>query len=569
MRSSNTAIGIAGALAMFVFYIAGGVGVGLFLLMRQRAVVWRQPVFWGTLVAIAQTLASINSWPLVWMDYDTALSSQAFLAQQIAVIALGLVVNVFLFTLSFMAAESLTRRAFPQQPQLWRLWSRDAAASREVAGATAGAYLLVPLFIAYDVALYVFATRSLGWWTPSEALFTPDVLAAYAPWFTAIAQSFQAGFWEESLFRAVPIAGAALIGDRFGGRRWWIAGAFVVQALIFGAGHAPYPTQPAYARPVELILPSIGFGLLYLQFGLLPGIILHFTFDAFWFAIPLFASNAPGIRIQQILIVAIGLTPLWIVVANRLCAGAWRALPAALTNAGWQPTPAKAEQSAGAAAPHDVTISPSRLRSIVAAGVIALAATIAITVIAPGERQPLRATRTAVAAEARRTVPAAAGPGWRFLPVPDDRPPLANRFVWQTAGRSTYASLAGTYLDSPGWTVFVRTFQGDVAERAESWTVHLDPDGAVRRVSHELPEARPGATLDVDAARRLAAQTMRDRFGLDAPNLNEVSVVPSKLPARTDWTVTDRAVSQSLPQGEARASVRIAGDEIADARRFV
>jgi membrane protease YdiL (CAAX protease family) len=53
------------------------------------------------------------------------------------------------------------------------------------------------------------------------------------------------GFWEEALFRAVPIAGAALIGDRFGKRNLFIAVAFVVQAIIFGAGHAPYPNQPA------------------------------------------------------------------------------------------------------------------------------------------------------------------------------------------------------------------------------------------------------------------------------------------------------------------------------------
>src|SRR6185369_13704791 len=111
-------------------------------------------------------------------------------------------------------------------------------------------------------------------------------LASTVPWLSAVAPSLHAGFWEESLFRAVPIAGAALIGDRLGNRRLWIVGAFIVQAVIFGAGHAPYPTQPAYARPVELVLPSIGFGLLYLVFGLLPGIIAHFAFDVFWFAMP-------------------------------------------------------------------------------------------------------------------------------------------------------------------------------------------------------------------------------------------------------------------------------------------
>ena len=100
----------------------------------------------------------------------------------------------------------------------------------------------------------------------------------------------------------------------------WIAAAFVVQAIIFGAGHAPYPTQPAYARPVELILPSIGFGLLYLNYGLLPGVILHFAFDAFWFAMPLFATTAPGIRLQQIAVVVMTFVPVWVLLARRASA---------------------------------------------------------------------------------------------------------------------------------------------------------------------------------------------------------------------------------------------------------
>src|SRR4030095_8440700 len=208
---------------------------------------------------------------------------------------------------------------------------------REVLGRTTIGYLLVPIFVAYEVALYLFATRTLGWWTPSEALFNPDVLAAHAPWFSAIARSFQAGFWEEALFRAVPIAGAALIGDRLVQRRLWIVMAFVAQAIIFGAGHAPYPTQPAYARPVELVIPSIGFGLFYLRFGLLPGIILHFAFDAVWFALPIFAATASGIRVQQIMVVAMIFVPLWIVLIRRIVApGVPEDVP---LNASWHPAP--------------------------------------------------------------------------------------------------------------------------------------------------------------------------------------------------------------------------------------
>jgi hypothetical protein len=575
MRSANTAIGVGGALALLVVYGVGGIAVGLFFLTRERWVLWRQPVMWGAIVALAQTAAAINEWPLAWMQYDTALSTRAFVAQQVSAALAGLAGNAVLFSLSFMAAESLTRRAFPHHPQFWRLWSRDAATSRAVLGRTLAGYLLVPLFVAYEVGLYLFATKYLGWWTPSEALFTPDVLAAYMPWFSAIAKSFQAGFWEESLFRAVPIAGAALIGDRFGNRRLWIIAAFIVQAAIFGAGHAPYPTQPAYARPVELVLPSVGFGLLYLLFGLLPGIILHFTFDAFWFAMPFFASSAAGIRVQQVMVVAAMFVPLLVVLGRRAAAGRWVDLSAKDLNLGWRPASGAADTvDRDAATPRvarvRAALTPSRVRTIAIAGAIAAVAYVALVTFLAARHHSLRASRTDAAAAARSALAAARlGSNWRFLPVPDDGGSMAERFVWRTAGRSTYDSLLGTYLPLPGWTVFVRTFEGDVAERAESWTVHLDRDGAVQRVAHELPESRRGPALDRAAAEDLAGRALIARFRIAPPLLREVSAVPAKLPERMDWTITYVDSSHPLPQGEARLSVRLAGDEVADARRFV
>src|SRR5258708_5111678 len=225
-----------------------------------------------------------------------------------------------------MAAETLSRRAFPHHPQLWRVWAKEPGASIQIFGRTVGGYLLVSIFFAYDVLLYLVMTKVFGWWSPAEALLHPDVLATYAPWLSAIANSFQAGFWEESLFRAVPLAGAALIGDRFGKRTPFLIVGFIVQAIVFGAGHAPYPNQPSFARPVELFIRSIGFGLLYVYFGLLPGIILHFCFDVVWFALPIFLASAPGIWVQRVMVVAMTLVPLGIVLWRRVQAGHWTAL---------------------------------------------------------------------------------------------------------------------------------------------------------------------------------------------------------------------------------------------------
>jgi hypothetical protein len=574
MRSANTTLGLVSVIGMIVLYGLGGMGVGLFVMLRLRWVIWRPAALWGIGISLVQTLVAVNEWPLVWMGYDTAVTRTLFFTQEVLALAASFVAFSLIYTVSFMTAETLTRRAFGSHPQFWRVWSAQAGASIEVLGRTVAGYLLVTAFFAYDVGLYVVTTHRLGWWSPSEALFHPDVLAAYFPWFSAIANSLQAGFWEECLFRAVPIAGAALIGERIGYRRSAIVVAFVVQAVVFGSGHAPYPNQPFFARPVELILPSIGFGLLYLYFGLVPGIILHFTFDTTWFALPLFVAHAPGIWIQRVMVVGVVLVPLWVVLWRRAQAGRWTRLSAADRNSAWTP-PVTVPQEAPPIEPAVVRgITTGVERLWLALGAAGLAACVlAAAIHSSPARLPIgRAQALDVARRALDERGAAIGPAWRLLPVPDGGGGGPQEFVSETAGEARRLALAGSFLGAPRWNVRVATFEGDVAQRAEEWRVSVTANGLARPIVHELPEARPGAALDEASARRLAHRAIADRLGLDADrgDVKEVSATPNKLQARTDWMFifVDTTVPP-LPQGEPRVSVVLSGDEPTSVGRFI
>jgi hypothetical protein len=569
MRSANGAIGIASVVGMVLLYVVGGIGVGLFFMLRARYVLWRHAAVWGLVVGAMQALATLNEWPLMWMTYDTAVPRATFVAGQVATLAATLVGFSAFMALSFVAAETLGRKAFGHHPQFWRVWSKGPGSSTEILGTTVAGYLLVSVFFAYDVGLYLLATRLFGWWTPSEALLHPDVLATYVPWLSAIANSLQAGFWEECLFRAVPLAGAALIGDRFGKRGLFLVIAFVVQAAIFGAGHAPYPTQPSYARPVELILPSIGFGLLYVSFGLLPGIVLHFAFDVVWFALPIFLSEAPGIWFQQLMVVVMTLVPVGIVLFRRAQAAAWTALSPADRNQAWTPPPA-AEPEPAAPPIVQTGLSPRTRTVWLAIGAVSIVA--CIWGALARERTDMFALSRTTAADIARTALAARGvtlgPEWRVLPVPDDGRGGPHEFVSETAGEDRRRQLLGTYLPEPRWNVRVATFEGDVAERAEEWRVFVTRAGGILRTEQTLPEARPGATLDESAARERAVAIVARDFGLE--KLREVSARPAKRKARTDWTfIFVDASLPPLPQGEPRIAVEIAGDDVTAVRRFV
>lgn len=578
MRSTNTLIGAVAQIAVFLGYLFAGCSVALFFLYRERWILSKKPVIWGVFIAFLQLLVVFNQLPLAWMGYDTALSSGNFLIQQVGIALLNFLLFAGLLTVTFMAAEGLTRKAFPQQVRLWRVWSPGVANTATIAGQTIAGYLLLGVFFAFEVFLYYLANNWLGWWTPSSAMIQPDVLAAYFPWLSAIAISLQAGFWEECLFRAVPLAGAVILGRRFGRPRIWLIGAFVLQAVIFGAAHAPYPTQPAYARVVELIVPSIGFGLIYVFFGLLPAIVLHYAFDVVWFAMPLFASSAPGVWVDRSILIALALVPAGVVLLRAARSGGFATLPAEALNGAWRPPPEAPPAPAEAAAIPVGAMSPVTRRLLPVAGLAGLV----VWVLAGGlhtQSPPVEigknvAIQTARDALAGRGIEL--GEEWRTMAVVTTAiPNQQHRFVWQEGDAETFEELRGSYLRQPMWAVRFARFEGDVADRAEEYWVVVGPGGEEHRFVHYLAEEQPGADLNEDQARGIAGRAVREELGLalgDATEggLTEVSAETNLRPERRDWTfIFENPDVWELQRGSARVRVEVAGDEVSEIDRFV
>ncbi len=578
MRAANNAIARVASLSAGLLYGIGGCVLGALWLLRKRALIWRQALIAGAAIAGLNALAVIANAPQAWFNFDTAQSEWVFWGQQIGVAMLLLLGGALALALVFMAAESLSRQAFPNHPQLWRLWSREAAPTSSVLGRTVGGYLFVPIELALIVAFYFITNRYFGWWQPSESLSDPNILGSALPGLAPIGMALQAGFMEECLFRAVPLSLAALVGARFGHRGLAIGFALVLQAVIFGAAHANYPGFPAYSRLVELIGPSLIWGLIFLRFGLLPTVILHALFDLVLMSLPVFLVEGPNATANQALVITAGMVPLAIVLLRRARAGAWLTLPADLRNGAWQRDLAMETAGARSASAAAGVWAARMQRSLPVLGILGVLC-FAFAGDFRSDAPPLaidRGQAETIADGALKERGAALDPEWKRMSATRYAPQDSNgwlwqKFVWREAGRDLYAQLMGTWLAPPLWDVrYARFDVGDVADRAEEWRVTVDGAGKVRQIRHALPEGRPGAKLTQEEARKLAQREIRDRFGLDPAALREVSAEQQERPARIDWqfTFADRRVDVGKG-GEARAIVGIAGNEIAMAGRYV
>jgi len=578
LRSANNLIAGIASVAALLLYGIGGVVIGSLWLSRRHWLLWRPAMAAGACVSALLALATVANAGSGWFSADTTETVTTFWAKRAGAGVLLLVFGTLGYAAVFMAAESLSRRAFPHMPQLWRVFGREAGSSRQVLGRVLGGYLFVPIELAL-IALFYYATnRWFGWWQPSEVLTDPNILGSAIPALSPIALSLQAGFMEECAFRAIPLSLGALIGARYGRRTLGIVLALILQAIVFGCAHANYPGFPAYSRPVELFGPSLVWGLIFLRFGLVPTVLLHATFDLSLFAIPVFLLDAPGALAQQALIVAAALVPLIIVAWRVAAAGGLHELPVGAWNGAWQPTVPEAEKAA-APAPH---AKHTRYADVFqrALPVLGVAGLVVWAWLAPfhADVPTPRVDRDAAITAAERALAARGvelGPEWTRLAnvrVANDDPRqwVQHRFVWQEAGPKQYHALVGGVLAPPTWDVRFAKFGGDIGERAEEWRVSVGTLGEVRTQRHTLPEGRAGASPGRDAAEAIAERELAARFGVEPSALRLVAAEETKRPARIDWTFGwgDPRIDVGK-DGEARYVIALSGNEVAAYGRYV
>ena len=573
MRSTNTTISGVGQAVMLILYGILGLGLTIFFMIRRRDLNWKPAMKWALFIGGLFFLAYLTTIALSWYSYDTSFSSGQFLFQQIfAALVNGLLLAVIFF-ISSLGAEGLDRQAFPDHIQLWRNWSPQVGASKEVMRHTIFGYLWAFAMVGFITLFYWISNNVFGWWSPAENMVDPNVLALPMPWLLPAAQSLNAGFWEEVLFRAVPLAAAVLIAKKFKRKGLWIAFALLVQAVIFGSLHANYAQQPAYARIIEMIIPFIIYGLIYINWGLLPVIISHFVYDIVLMSLPLFILSAPGIWVHRLLAIIATLIPLGVVVTRRVRAGSWYELKDQDLNKGYLvPEVKKKDHVTKEKTKQD---TQHRELPIIVAILLIVAGSVLWTILTPFEQDvPKLGISRGKAIEiadqfVAETYPQTDSLNYKTYVKMNSGIGRGGRFAWEHSDKDIFRSLYKEELASNYYTVSYKTFEGDVVRRSEVIAVNIGREGDILSWHHEVPEPYPGAELEEENAKEIAAEALMTYRGINVDDLELVKIVPEKRKARTDWSIIYRDLDSGLKDGDIRYIVSLSGDEVDGMKIFV
>jgi membrane protease YdiL (CAAX protease family) len=214
----------------------------------------------------------INNIPDILFDYPTTSTLRVYFGE----LSLGLIVSSAFFALAIilpgLAGESLAQESKPKNLG-FAPYIQSTFFSRNVSGLIMLGYLVAVMMLGLQSLLFYLGRAYGDVWT--ERLQIAQASSSFWPFLTALVISFRAGISEEIFFRLFGVHWAEKIFKN-------TILACLVTSVIWGFGHTHYPIFPVWFRGLEVSFLGFLLCFFYLRHGIIPVVVGHFLFDAFW-----------------------------------------------------------------------------------------------------------------------------------------------------------------------------------------------------------------------------------------------------------------------------------------------
>jgi Type II CAAX prenyl endopeptidase Rce1-like len=569
LRSANNTTALV-AQAFLLLTILVMVAVLVQKIVR-RDVPWKLVLLFGG-VAFALTFLSLaNSLPTAVYGYDTSSSYPAFLVEQVFIAAFGSLAQAAVIVLLVAAGEPMFREQFPGRLSVRGVFSARGLRTRAVFRGLLLGYALVAFFFAYQTVFYI-AAGKLGAWAPADVPYD-DMLNTAFPWVTVLFMGFFPAVSEEFMSRIFSIS---FLHKYLRSKVAMI----VIPALIWGFAHANYPNQPFFIRGVEVGMAGIVMGAVFLQFGIVPILVWHFTVDAVYTALLMFRSGNIYYVLSGAAASGLLLLPLAAAAVAYLRRGGFEP-EQELTNGaeGFVPAPP------GPGSRTLADIAPGRVarRTLAVGGVIAVLSllTFALPADPPGSDAVDRIGRDRARDAGREFLLAngASPDGFREASYPAagfaEAEDMEQAAPAETGLFATFSDSAADYvLGHGGKAAFdrlernlpfalwvVRFFRPEVKEE---WKLLIDArSGRVAAFAHPIDESAPApGAPSLSAAERRASDAAR-RLGYPAADYAVVDAGTQQRPKRVDTRVVLESSRDAVAGARPRLSAVFHGPLLA------
>ncbi len=524
--------------------------LGLRSIAQKESIAWETVLTFPILVFALHFAVSLNYAPLWWTDYDPAKPIGTFIGNRIVSTLFGSFLSMLPLLLATTTAEFLSRDRPPDGIPLGVIvrpafWCTKEAFTAIVVGFCVGA-----MHLGYVTAFYLLG-RKVGIWTP---LSIPDInaVATPFPFLVPLFMGLKPALDEEMFFRFAAIYLLWRLTKRF-----WLSA--ILPNIVWAFMHVGYPSEPAFARGLELTLPALFYTWVVFRYGIVASIVAHYTYNAVLTSQIFLRAQEPSLWFSG-LIASVGMLSL--LLPSVITFLRHRQLPSASDLQPIAPTPIPQP------AVVEVAYAPYQPISRTSwAILVALAAVSFIVNLIANLRQPPfkvvavteinRNEAKQLATEFLRRKGVNVGQyrvavGFSKTINEDDHEAA---YILEHADRETLYRLWLEHLPFAFWVVrFFRPLE------REEWFVAIRPDGRLIGHWHRIPEEAKGLKLTKADAQKQVETYLRE-LGVDPLAWKLIEVDSYERPNRRDWSFTYEHKTFRVAEAKLRMSVSVQGDE--------
>lgn len=225
-------------------------------------------------IFLLELLLYLNGFEYLLFDYPTTSSFRSYFWRFFSNQLLEIFMMAMVFLLPVLAGESLHYEVFPKKRDRTFLhYFRTTFLSRETSALIVIGYSTAIIMFGLQSFVFHFGQRFFGVW--SEQRWMTNFTGSYIPFLAPFIVAITASINEETMFRLFSIS----LGKKILHNTWL---AVITASIVWGFCHSNYPVYPMWFRGIEVSMLGILLSIVYLNFGIIPVLVAHYLFNAFW-----------------------------------------------------------------------------------------------------------------------------------------------------------------------------------------------------------------------------------------------------------------------------------------------